>query len=360
MKIVIATRFFYPEVTPRAFRSYELAKGLSRLGHEVTVVTTQRDHNYSDLTAETGVKVDAAIRPEPTFFSGRGLASRAARFIMGYAFLYPYSSLVKGFSNYFKREGRCDLLISIAYPYPVHFGIARARRNNPKICRVWVADCGDPFTGNREGRLPMPFYFKAVERWFLRTPDFITVPVEEAVDAYCEGFQHKFRVIPQGFDFSGFIPSSNEPRNSVPTFAYAGNLSTGARDPRPLLDFLRGTGVEFKFIVYTKNSGFLEPYISTMGDMFEVRSYVPREELLRQLSEMDFLVNFENRGGAQKPSKLIDYALVNKPVLSISQGKIEEAVVAEFLKGNYEHALDLGDLSAYDINNVVTAFLALG
>lgn len=357
MKIVIATRFFYPEITPRAFRAYELAKELSRTGHEVTVITTSRDYKYDKLTQETGVKVKPIVPPEPKFLMGRGIISRALRFILDYLFLYPSCFLSKGFKDVLANAPKCDLLISVAYPYPVHFGVALARIHNPSLCSVWVADCGDPFTGNKEVRLPMPFYFQILEKWFLRKVDFVTVPIEEAVQAFPEEFKYKLRVIPQGFDFTEYSEVKNDPKNKVVTFAYAGNLTPGIRDPRPMLDVLEKSGISFKFIIYTKNISFLQPYLTKLNGMLEMRNYLPRKDLLTELSNMDFLVNFENMGDRQRPSKLIDYALVRRPILSIPHGAPNKSVILEFLNRDYSNSLRVEDLSKFDIRNVVKSFV---
>lgn len=359
MKVLIATRYFYPDITPRAFRSYELAKELSRLGHDVTVLTTRRNYDYSELVEATGIKVKPIVLGEPKVIKGRGVTVRWLRFFLDYFFLYPSCFLAKRFMNGLQSEPKADLLISIAFPYPVHFGVALAKLRNPNLCGVWVADCGDPFTGNKEARLPMPTYFKLLEIWLLRNANYISVPVPEAVDAYCGGVPEKFRVIPQGFDFSKIVSPCMEPENTVPTFSYAGNISDGLRDPRPLLEFLEQSGKKFKFVIYTKNKEFLSSYVIRLNGMLEVRDYVPREDLLRILSGMDFLVNFENRGGQQKPSKLIDYALTGRPILSIPFDGLDHDTVREFLCGNYENTLVVDDLQKYNIENVAKLFLEL-
>ena len=42
MKILIVSGFFYPQNTPRAFRTTELAKEFARLGHDVVYISLSR------------------------------------------------------------------------------------------------------------------------------------------------------------------------------------------------------------------------------------------------------------------------------------------------------------------------------
>ena len=77
------------------------------------------------------------------------------------------------------------------------------------------------------------------------------------------------------------------------------------------------------------------------------------------MSKMDFLVNFENAGTAQTPSKLIDYAILDKPILSVKYGNLKTNVVLEFLNGNYENAMIIENPGQYRIEQVVKQFLHL-
>ena len=49
MKIIIISGFFYPQNTPRAFRTTELVKEFVRLGHNVTLFVPEMEYNLSDF-----------------------------------------------------------------------------------------------------------------------------------------------------------------------------------------------------------------------------------------------------------------------------------------------------------------------
>lgn len=358
--ILIVTKFFHPEITPRAFRAFELAKQLAKQGHDITILTTKKNFDYSELEKKYNFEIKAIVKNEPDEIQGAGLR-RVLRYSLLYFFQLPFSYLTFYFKKALKHENKnYDLMVSIAHPFTVHFGVALAKEKNNLLAKIWIADCGDPFAGSQHGRFPYPFYYKWIEKWFCTKVDYLTVPIVEAKDAYPKCCQKKIKIIPQGFDFSMINPNYKEDMNSVPTFAYAGNLSPGLRDPRPLLDLLYRLKVDFRFIIYTRNKGFIIPYKNKLFDKLEIRDYVPRNTLLKELGQMDFLINLENRGSTQQPSKLIDYALLKRPVLSIPQSStINEEKVTQFLNGNYNQALIIQNIEQYNIINVANNFLKL-
>ena len=90
-----------------------------------------------------------------------------------------------------------------------------------------------------------------------------------------------------------------------------------------------------------------------------LKEIVPRQTVLFELSKMNFVVNFENVGLTQTPSKLIDYLIIDKPVLSITFGNLLRENVIEFLGSNYRHKMILPNKNSYQIERVVQQFIAL-
>jgi len=359
--ILIVSRAFYPIIAPRSFRATELAKEFAREGHNVTVLTHKRNHDYSDFEKKYNITIEDFVQGKWKVIIGNNLFKKGIRFILNYLLEYPDIQLTLLLKKALKVRKGYDLLLSIAVPYPVHWGVALARKNNPSLCGTWVADCGDPFMGNREKKFKYPFYFHFVESWFCRKPDYITIPIEEAISAYPKTCRNRIKIIPQGFNFekSNFTPSKQK-NNNIVLFAYAGALSKSFRDPSEFLEYLSiQSDRNFKFIVYTQSPSFIEPYKSKLGEKIEIREYIPRIQLLEELKTMDFLVNFENKNNVQSPSKLIDYAIVGKPVLSIKPFKLKRQIVNEFLKRNYTNQLVIENIEQYNIQNVSRRFLNL-
>jgi len=351
--------------SPRSFRTTELVKEFARQGHDVTLFTFKDNDHHPAFELEHGVEIrDLGKNSFPTFSTdGRrfwNLAGRALNRGLNLLFEYPHIELTKLVKQRLKDESGYDLLISVAVPHTVHWGVAAARSNDHMIADVWAADCGDPYMGEEMDSFRKMFYFKYVEKWFCRKADYITVPIEEAKKAYYPEFREKIRVIPQGFDFSDANVDKNDYKpNPVPTFAYAGGLIPGGRDPGPFLEYLAGLEKQYKCIFYTQSTSMVEPYVKASGGKVEIRDYIPRKELLRELSGMDFLVNVENKTGKQLPSKLIDYSIAGRPILSVKSGKVEPDTVDQFLVGNYANRLQTGNLAPYRIENVCAKFLEL-
>ena len=88
-KILIVTRLFHPEITPRAFRAYELAKEFSRQGHDVTVLTTEREFDYSCVEQCFGFCVKAIVKNEPIKYRGAVLNELFVLFLTGFSSIHP-------------------------------------------------------------------------------------------------------------------------------------------------------------------------------------------------------------------------------------------------------------------------------
>ncbi len=364
-KIVIISYATFPGTAPRNMRTNELAKEFARKGHDVTLYVLTGGYDYKCYQEQTKVKVKSLGEPFLFKFnhvSGAtlNLPMKIIRKFIGVFIEFPNIELLFKTHSVLKKESDIDLLVTIAVPYPLHWGAAlySALNKDKAENTIWVADCGDPYMGNTFHK--KPFYFKYVEKWFCKKADFISIPIEEAREAYYPEFSKKIRVIPQGFNFDDVDVTGNYSPNSVPTFVYAGTFYKQLRDPRPFFKYLETLKIDFKFIVYTKSLSLVEGYIKTLGCKVEVRDYIPRRELITEMSKADFLVNFENPTAKQSPSKLIDYALSKRPILSINTNtKLEYMLIDEFLSGNYEKKLSIKNIEDYDIKNVAGKFLSL-
>jgi hypothetical protein len=84
--------------------------------------------------------------------------------------------------------------------------------------------------------------------------------------------------------------------------------------------------------------------------------FIPRNELLEKMANMDFLVNFDNNTPVHIPSKLIDYAICGRPVLNIKK-TLDPMVIQQFMKADYQNRMEIGSIDQYKIENVCAAFL---
>lgn len=365
-KILIVSGIFFPENSPRSFRTTELVKELARQGHYVTLYIPFKEYDYSSFAKEHNI-----IIKNIGHSSLRGIKLKGRRFefslrrglrrILLLLFEYPDIELMFKLARKLNWENGYDLLVSIAVPYPIHWGVAKARSSKHLISKTWIADCGDPYMGCKTDSFKKLFYFKYIEKWFCRKADYISVPNEDHFGQYYSEFLPKMKVIPQGFRFEDSKIYKGIIKHDVPTFAFAGVLIKEKRDPTHLLDYLASKDLDFKFIIYTQTKEILKPFLAKLGNRIEIRSYVPREELLYSLSQMDFLVNieFHSKVGSNSPSKLIDYAITGRPVLSISMERMERPLIDDFLIGNYSGRMILSDVDRFRIENVAAIFIKL-
>ncbi len=363
-KILIISRAFYPEISPRSFRATELAKEFVKLGHYVTVLTCQSENNneIKDFISKVNIKIDFFSKQNWNEPPNKFILFRFLWFVAKFFLLYPEIQLAIQLKNKLMQYSDFDLLISLAQPYAIHWGVALAKRKNPNLCKIWVADCGDPFMRNEQKKLKPPFYFHILEYWLCKKPDFITVPHNDAISAYPRSCRKKIKIIPQGFDFNfNIIKKSHftKEKNTI-YFAYAGSVYGGRRLPKEFFEYLKKINdINFKFIIYTNEKSVFNKYKKILKEKIELKDLIPREELLSELIHMDFLVNFENNNIYQIPSKLIDYTILGKPILSIKPKFFNEKIVNEFLHGNYDNSFKLNNIEQYNIKNVAHKFLIL-
>lgn len=362
---MIVSRSFFPEQSPRSFRTTELAKELIRQGHEVTVLTIDDGVKFGDIQKEIGCKIERKLNPRYAIIQDinntqRGLFTRIKdRFLFRYL-LFPEIELAFLIKNVLKNDKRhFDELISIAKPYSVHFGCALALKHNSKLTSCWVADCGDPLTGSKNGKKIYPIYWRWIEHWMFRNTNYITIPVESARKAYPIDCNNKIKIIPQGFNFRDVRLWHGLTQNSRPTFAYAGAFYSLLRDPSAFLDLLGKRNDSFKFVVYSHTANLLKPYLPLLKDRLELRNPIPRKDLLYELSKMDFLVNFENISDEMVPSKVIDYHLTGRPVLNLKPNNLDIDNIERFLRGDYSNKFIIVDIEKYEISNVAKAFVDL-
>lgn len=364
-KILIVSRAFYPMNSPRSFRTTELVKEFCRQGHDVTIYTFYDRDKHDELANEFGftIKNLGVLRFPIIPINKRGIIGqlfRILRRILLIFFEYPRIELMFKVKNILKEERDYDILITIAVPHTIHWGAALARTEQHKIADTWIADCGDPYMLSRTDSFKKMFYFKYFEKSFCRKADYVSVPLEDAKKAYYPEFREKIVVIPQGFKFEDTqkLLKPYTP-NVVPTFAYAGTFIEKQRDPRPIIEFLLSTEMDFKFLVFSKKIHLIESLVKKSKGKIITSGYIPREELIPILGSMEFLLNIENTHQEQSPSKIIDYALSKRPILSVNSNKLDKENILKFLKGDYSGQLDVSELKKFNIEIVCRQFMQL-
>lgn len=360
MKIVIIANTIFPHNQPRAFRATELAKEFAERNHEVVLISNLGNYDYEEFTAKHPIKIKNL---GPNLFYKQvsngewkyNFVTKVLSKLFYKRILFPEIELAYRTYQALIKEKNVDLLITLAPSHAIHWGAAFFKSRFPnKFSGVWIADCGDPFSGNQSAKYAK--YLKRVENWAFKFANYITVPTDDSISGYSSVHHHKIRVIPQGFKFTKNDIKSIEP-NEVPYFVYGGIFYKEIRDPRPFLDYILSLDIDFLFRIYTNKDSFIKDYIG-IDKRLDIVDFVSREQFLEQLEKADFAVNFANKGSVQTPSKLIDYAIKGTPILQANFGIVDQKLILEFLEGNYSNGYKITDIDQYKIENVVNKFLS--
>lgn len=366
MKIVLIAGTIFPQQSPRAFRATELAVGLAKQGHEVTIYAILGDYDYRNFEKEHQLTVRdlgksywGNINSDGNYLS-RNFFTRGSKKLLNNIIDYPRAEFFFKTLRALKKETKFDYLITIAHPYGIHWGAAFFKKYiSNELFSFWVSDCGDPLMGVTNHHR-WKLFLKPIEQFWGAQTDKIAIPIESAREAYDKTYRDKIEVIPQGIDFNK-VKLSTYKRHEVPTFLYAGTVYPVLRDPSQFLNYLIASGVDFKLYVFTLDKGFFAPYEKQLKGKLVLQPYIDRLELISLMSTMDFLINFTNLSTTQQPSKLIDYGLAQRPILNISSAFIHEEQLAfeRFIKGNYSNQTKMENIEQYNSSTVCEQFISL-
>jgi hypothetical protein len=356
MKILIVTPSFFPEVKPRSFRSTELAKQFSKLGHHVTVLCPRnKNRNLSGTLSD--IKYIEYDRFESCIKLSNWVLNRMLEKFLNRLILYPEIKCFFEVKDKIQNLGQFDLCISLAWPFSIHWGVAWEKGRNPNFVKVWIADCGDPFTGNTFVKDPL-IYFKIINKIALMKCQYIFIPYESLMNKFPLWSHSKIKVVPQAFDISN-IKLKSKVSNKVPTFAFAGSFIRKYRDPENLFRFLSNLRIEFKFLCYVSNEDKIIYQRYANSHCIEFREKLPREELIFELSGVDFLVNIQNGNKNEYPSKLIDYSIAKRPVITINSFDKNLNRFALWLDGKIDGNDGYESVERFDIKRVVEDIILL-
>lgn len=361
MKILIISGGFFPTNSPQVHRTTELVKEFCNQGNQVELITSFFDNRQLEFSKKYNFKfidfgkkrfklIPRSNNKTLDFFV-RGI-NRILINVLDYPdieFFFLVKKKIKNLSGY-------DLVISVAAPHSIHWAVRWTLRNNKTLAKVWIADCGDPFYANQVETYKKAIYFKWIEQWWCRKADFITIPKYEYMFSFLEEFHFKIKEVTQGFDLDvqkSFLKPYK--KHKVPTFIYAGSLVPIHRDPSKFLDYLVSLPLDFKFHFYTRQKHFVEPFLERANGRIVLHDYLSREDLISELSTMDFIVNFMYDPYKYAPSKMADFLFAERPILNIDY-KLDNENIDRFLSGDYSKSFDLFTKERFDIKTIIKQF----
>ncbi len=257
------------------------------------------------------------------------------------------------------KEGRADVIMTRS---PSDVGHLVGLRIKKKYNIRWIANWNDPATGiwplPYESNIPSwrRYVFRKFTGEVLNNAHINTFPSELLREHFIFHYKipyKKTEVIPHIF-LPGFMPGESPGKPEGIYLCHSGNLST-ERDPRNLLlavrKFLstRSSGLFFDVLGVTTDENTELIKELHLEDNVKFLPPLPYHEALEIMQGYDVLVVLEaqTEKGIFLPSKITDYAQLNKPILALSP-EISEV-------GNLLHkqsgGLTANNKSAEDIYN---------
>lgn len=361
MKIHILTGHFYPQLHPRAFRASELAIELAKRGHKVVVtnLTAVEGADYEEYSKRTGVQVNN--------LGLYTISNKKAKMVSNSKWHHFKETCVEYFlSGDLYRKSRTiakrisisegtDAVIALSTPFMDVLAISKYIENYGKKF-VTIADSGDPFYYSKQYKKAPWFYY--VEKRAYRSYDYLTIPTENAIPSYAPLIDNsKIKIIPQGFRMDN-LKLYNGAFDGPIRMAYAGVFYWDIRNPEFLFSYLNKVQKEFELYLFMRNKDALVKELLNKYPNVKKRVYVsslPHDELIYELSRMHFLINIENISNTQMPSKLIDYGMAGRPILSCNSDSFSKDVFDGFMEGDYSGAYHV-DVQKYNIVTIVDQF----
>lgn len=342
--IVILSYYYFPQITPRAFRAKELAAEFIKRGWNVILITPHGQYS-NDQILELHKINSTPIKPDTStsFLTpiNQLIMKALRRLLPGGKDLIGALKIVRHGA---KTRINADIVLSIGLPFSVHLATYILKSKKSIRATRFIADYGDPFSA-MEARYKGCLYAKTIERHVLHSFDEITVPVNSAK----EEFKHvtdlqKIYISPQGLDITQFKISHYKQHPQKVRFAYAGLFYDDIRNPSVLLDYMRTLDMDIELHIYTRTSHEATRQIinkfSAMRNII-IHEALPRDECIFELSKYDFLVNIENEITSQIPSKLIDYSITSRPIFSFKPSTFNHHDFDCFINRNYEKTISI-------------------
>lgn len=268
MRILIVSTFFPPLNSIASHRPYSWARYWTLAGHDVTVLTTEKQEDPQVRLAVDNPGYKVIEVPSPRFLSklksgyqaasgGTTLKQRVKKHLF---------SVFHRLRNQYGIFNACrmpdftdlwispaieacgeleswDVIVSTAGPYATHI-VAHELKKKGKA-KFWVADYRDLWNGNHA--YPGLFPFNRIERFLedklLKSADAISTVSERFARPFIEKYgSEKVYIIENGFepkDLEELPSESFFPDDGKFRVVYTGTVYSGKQDPSPLFEAIR-------------------------------------------------------------------------------------------------------------------------
>lgn len=359
MKILIISAYFPQQNSIASLRAYSWAKWFTKMGHEVTVLTTEKISLPNDLRLDCSV---FKVITYPFWMPFQELRSELKSNIQKeYQKKLPLKLMIFGFAKgiyqKFQSTTGCfsacrypdwhdlwarkaykkvkditwDLVVSSGGPYSVH-RIGMALKVNEKA-KKWVIDWRDLWTKNHlyHGIFLFHPFERYLERKFHKNADLITTVSEPLADILRGITKTRVEVIYNGFDPDDFSFLESRPRkeNKKLEIVYTGTIYRGFRDPSPLFEavgcllkeeILSGNDVQITF------AGPPQTDVKDLADRYGARAaynyagFLPREKALELQYDADVCLFLEHNNPSVRgvlTGKIFEYLYIAREIWAI-------------------------------------------
>lgn len=318
-----------------------LLKGLSTLGHEVTLLTPQVNedmmlyesaNNFYENIHVLRIGNNRIYNQLISKKNREGLRKKIVDLmrIVFYKFSFYDNtiSLIGKTDVNLPKNKKFDIVISTSDPRTSHIFAERLIKNGLDY-KYWVQHWGDPMYNDIANNTWIPkWIIKFKEKHFLRLADVIVYvsPITNKSQKYIfPAFANKMHFVPLPYHKEKVY----EPViNRKLTIGYFGDYNSKIRNIMPLYNFCKESEDCELMLVGGSDIKL---------DRTENIKIIPRTTQIRVdslESQCDLLVVITNRIGTQIPGKIYYYAATNKPVLVLLDGENAEEIREYFSEFN--------------------------
>jgi hypothetical protein len=271
-KILIITYYFPPINAIASHRPYSWAKYWSRMGHDITVLTTKKEPKSNDLNLDCsffkvievenviwgklkeklkGLKDKEGENIKENYKNNENIKYKVKKFfiyiiklllkrgLFGSIRMPNQNDLIINKSSSYIINDKYDIVVSTAGPYNVHLIAYKYKKKYPDT--FWVADYRDLWTQNHifKGLFPFTIIEEYLENKVNHKADLITTVSKPFADQIKNKYKiDNVEVIENGFDPDDFKNLPPEPywKDDKVRLVYTGTIYAGKQDPSPLFE----------------------------------------------------------------------------------------------------------------------------
>jgi len=374
MRILIISAYFPPENSSASLRPYTWAKYWTKIGNQVSVLTTVKDRDKPEAmhVDNNGFQVNE-INYSSFFYSIKAYYKREKKVLspldsrkwvenltpVKYVIPGKKSVLakindwrksrglsitarmpdqtdlwIKPATEWAKNNGPWDLVISTYGPYSCHLVALNLREEN--LCKHWIVDFRDLWTDNPiyKGVYPLTLFEKYLERKIIANADFITTVSEPLAQTLRKKYsQAKVEVIENGFDTEEFNDLEEETifRDNKVRIIHTGTVYKGKMNPGLLFEAIASisnditlapllTNLEVIFLGSDNTHNMAQAEEMNVAEWVKDGGFLPRKQILRMQHEAHALL-FLGFDKGKTPGilsgKLYEYMFSETPVWAV-------------------------------------------